>query len=103
MDWFENLELSGYALPNFPCFCVSSDFGPSLQHLPAGWFTINCFTQLLRIKAVGWYYVPNRDQIPIPAPQIILTLRILESLKRPPIPSPFVLSNIREKMKMMRN
>lgn len=55
MDWFENMELSAYgvlSLPNFPCFCVSCEFDPSLQHPPAGWFTINCFTQLFRIKAV---------------------------------------------------
>lgn len=101
------MELSGYgvlSLPNFPCFCVSCEFGPSLQHPPAGWFTINRFTQLLRIKAV--WLVLSSQQSPnshSPTPQIILTLRILESLKKAPIPSPFVLSNLRAKMKMMKN
>lgn len=88
MDQFENMELSGYgvlSLPNFPCFCVSCEFGPSLQHPSAGWFTINRFTQLLRIKAV--WLVLSSQQSPnshSPTPQIIPTLRILESLKRPP-------------------
>lgn len=96
----------GYSsLPNFPCFCVSCEFGPSLQHPPAGWFTINRFTELLRIKAV-WLVLssqqsPNSHSPTPPNYSDVKNPGVLK--KKAPIPSPFVLSNLRAKMKTMKN